>query len=545
MIIKEVKRSGGKGSSFGRLARYVLEAKSAQAAILFTKTAEYILDTQQHGEKVASYRIVNCVSEEPAMAMVEIETTQAKNTRSKADKTFHAVIAFAPGETLSEAQLVAIEDRVCEALGYGEHQRISAVHHDTDHLHIHLAINKVHPETLRCFQPYYSHYKMDAVCAELEQQYGLVRTPRIGDKRQGHEAQDAEAHRGEVSLLGWIQETVRAAESDRLAAAVDWQAFHAVLWEHGLQIRPRGAGLVVVTADGSQGVKASSVAREWSMKSLTARFGDYQSPDATVLSETPRRTYQRQPKHPGATGLYAQYQQQRREALEHREAAQAALQEEHQAYLSKLNAWYNEQFTTAKAMRGLPRRERMKTLRVEKQNDLQQWRQAQAQQMKTLRDAHPLPTWPEFLTQQVLEGNTEALEVLRRLERRQTHVSAGVLEADTVAAAKQVVLKHLTPKVRRNGDLLYATQDGGLVRDGASAVRVDRESVGAAFLALSLAEARFGKAALKVEGTASFKAQVVALSVKQGFKVTFKDVALESQRKALLHGKSPSKSRHL
>ncbi|MGF2043786.1 relaxase/mobilization nuclease domain-containing protein, partial [Staphylococcus aureus] len=28
-----------------------------------------------------------------------------------------------------------MEDRICAGLGFAEHQRVSAVHHDTDNLH--------------------------------------------------------------------------------------------------------------------------------------------------------------------------------------------------------------------------------------------------------------------------------------------------------------------------------------------------------------------------------------------------------------------------
>jgi Relaxase/Mobilisation nuclease domain len=39
------------------------------------------------------------------------------------------------------------EERFCKALGFAEHQRISVVHHDTDNVHIYVAINKIHPTT--------------------------------------------------------------------------------------------------------------------------------------------------------------------------------------------------------------------------------------------------------------------------------------------------------------------------------------------------------------------------------------------------------------
>jgi hypothetical protein len=52
LIIKVVKRGRGEGSSFERLGRYILSAKQDEA-ILFTRTAEYVMDLKGDGEKVA------------------------------------------------------------------------------------------------------------------------------------------------------------------------------------------------------------------------------------------------------------------------------------------------------------------------------------------------------------------------------------------------------------------------------------------------------------------------------------------------------------
>ncbi|MBK8603932.1 MAG: relaxase/mobilization nuclease domain-containing protein [Saprospiraceae bacterium] len=49
-----------------------------------------------------------------------------------------------------------IGDQLCDSLGYGEHQRLSVMHHDADHLHMHVAIQqKIHPERLRYHGPHY------------------------------------------------------------------------------------------------------------------------------------------------------------------------------------------------------------------------------------------------------------------------------------------------------------------------------------------------------------------------------------------------------
>jgi len=131
-----------------RIVRYMIAAQGGIEPESWQRTADYILDTKgatTQGEKVSSYRVTNCGTDDPGDATALIQATQAKNTRSKSDKTYHLVYSFPPGERPPLDVLHAIEDELCAAIGYADHQRISAVHIDTDHLHVHVAINKVHP----------------------------------------------------------------------------------------------------------------------------------------------------------------------------------------------------------------------------------------------------------------------------------------------------------------------------------------------------------------------------------------------------------------
>ena len=156
----------------------------------FAALAAYLLDADHCGAKVAFSRVTNCLAEDPGLAVKEIEATQALNRRTKNDKTYHLVVSFRAGERPTEAQLQDIEREVCEAIGLGEHQRLSALHTDTDNLHLHIAINKVHPRTRNCIEPYYDKYKLGDICRVLELRHGLERDPHVGQH-----VLDASAHR--------------------------------------------------------------------------------------------------------------------------------------------------------------------------------------------------------------------------------------------------------------------------------------------------------------------------------------------------------------
>ncbi len=187
MIAKRILRDGT--SSFKRLSDYITDAKkpghrqvevaktlTGNEAEIWERTVEYILDAAAGGERVGAIRITNCLTTEVDLAVLEIVATQGLNTRAKAERTYHMVVSFPPGETPSDEQLRDIEDELVNAIGLGEHQRISAVHTDTDHLHVHVAINQIHPQKLTRIEPYYDKLKLMEACERLEIKHDLIRT---------------------------------------------------------------------------------------------------------------------------------------------------------------------------------------------------------------------------------------------------------------------------------------------------------------------------------------------------------------------------------
>lgn len=179
MIAHRIARQAHQSSSAAKLVKYMVAAKGGIDPTSWERTADYILDTgtdTSKGEKVASYRVTNCGTDDPADAAILILATQSANTRSKSEKTYHLVFSFPPGERPDIEVLHAIEDELCESIGFADHQRISAVHIDTDHLHVHVAINKVHPTGLQNIEPYYDKRRLMEACERLELKYDLQRT---------------------------------------------------------------------------------------------------------------------------------------------------------------------------------------------------------------------------------------------------------------------------------------------------------------------------------------------------------------------------------
>jgi hypothetical protein len=260
MIAKRIVRERG-ASNFRRLGRYILDGAAEEEQAMMARMADYILGAEK--SRAANVRFSNCVSTDAELPLKEILATQTMNKRAKGDRTYHLVISFPPGERPTLSQLEDIERVLVERIGLGGHQRLSATHLDTGHLHLHVAINKIHPESFRCVEPYYDKRRLMQACVALEAKHGLMR------KAHGAFANVREASRTAREA------TLALLRSDILSKALrnpgprTWEDLHRVLREQGLQLRLRGAGLVFQNAGGTVRVKASSVARELSLKALT------------------------------------------------------------------------------------------------------------------------------------------------------------------------------------------------------------------------------------------------------------------------------------
>jgi hypothetical protein len=200
----------------------------------FAGLVKYITDTQAKGERVGYVTVTNCHQADARDAALEIQAIQALNKRAESDKTYHLIISFGAGENPAPEVLKAIETRICEGLGYREHQRVSVVHHDTDNLHIHIAINKIHPTRLTIHEPYNDHKTLGQLCDKLEGEYGLQRDNHQAQKRGAeNRAADMERHTGIETLLGWIKRECL----EQIQSAKTWKELHQVMRTNGLEIR--------------------------------------------------------------------------------------------------------------------------------------------------------------------------------------------------------------------------------------------------------------------------------------------------------------------
>lgn len=289
MIAKRIAaRTGGRG--FAGLSRYVVDAKGRPDPATWTRTADYILDTAHGGAKVSGVRVTNCGTDDPAVAAMTVLATQdayehRPGRKSKRERDYHLVISFPPGERPAASVLRDVEDRLVAAIGFADHQRLSAVHNDTEHLHIHVAINKVHPGTLRNVEPYFDKQRLMETCEALELRYGLTRTNHgieigrpVDTKENAHE-RPHEVQQHDAHTLAVLRESY----AEAIAQEPDAQSLNGVrnLSRVGV-VRNTGSGEVLLPSDEANHLERGGTQRDDALRwpgngDRGARSGDSES----------------------------------------------------------------------------------------------------------------------------------------------------------------------------------------------------------------------------------------------------------------------------
>lgn len=248
------------GRSFRALARYLVHGRSGQ----------------EH-DRIEWSTGRNLPTSEPEIAAKIMRATAAQSTRVELP-VYHLTISFDPRDRdrLSRATMERVADRVLDRLGLAEHQAVIVAHRDREHPHVHIMLNRVHPDTGRAWERWQDHLTIQAVLREEERALGLTIVPgrlaAVDGLAMPERTGVTSGERRHAARTGEpiFADRVRAHLAD-YRVAVSWRDLEAQLALDGLRLEPRGQGLVIT--DGTHYARASRVARELSLRQLEARFG--------------------------------------------------------------------------------------------------------------------------------------------------------------------------------------------------------------------------------------------------------------------------------
>lgn len=501
MIAKKSQRKNNSKSSFKSLVKYMTRDDKEQA-------------------EIGEVRITNCGFDDVDLAVKEIEATQALNTRSKSDKIYHLIFSFPVGETPTPEQLEDIEQQLCESIGYGEHQRISVVHTDTDNLHVHVAINKIHPVSHNIIELKKDYYRLDEACRELELKHGLSVDNRINGGRAATEGRESDinAHSNVVSFKDWI--TDKSPElSSLLETCNSWQDLQKGLAEYDLELRKRGAGLVISSKSEKAFCKASHVSSAFAFKALTDKLGDFERA-GTYEDITLKDKYVKSPSYQStySNELWKQYQSEYQKLSADRKQLLSHLSKDFKAQKKATHALYNQQREKIKVdalMSKKVKRKAYQLLSSERKKAVAAISASWKKERDHVREITPLVNWQTWLVKQAESGNTQALNTLRANPQK---YSKAISESSFIGQTNDEITVDIPHQVRANGDVIYNDN----IRETSDRIDVSSSSPVDVATALKIATERFG-GTLNITGDDVFKRKVVEAAFNTKQQVEFTD----------------------
>lgn len=264
--------------------------------------ARYIAAAKEKGEKLEDFWLTNCKAgeklEDLDTAIAEIHATQGMNQRSKADPNYHLVVSFAEGEKPDIEVLKDIEKEFAKALGLAHHQRVVGTHTNTENFHMHIQFNLVHPGDHKMRTPFRDFEILQSTAAALEKKHGLEVVQGRGqdNTRENQKAKDKEANTWEQSFAGYLHEHKEALRNiHRLSTS--WDELHEGLELYGVELKPRGAGLVFRDLETGKMAKASTI-DGFAKKNLEQKYGPYQKQGKFLDQPERKNTYRRRPMDP-------------------------------------------------------------------------------------------------------------------------------------------------------------------------------------------------------------------------------------------------------
>ena len=208
----------------------------------------------------AGYR--NLEGDTHAARKMEMVSLAEKSVRSKMPVS-HWIMSWEEDEQPTPEQIERCVDIFLEEMGLQGHQVIFGVHRNTRNIHLHIAVNRMNPKTLKVIQPHKGFDKNAGhrLMTKIEHEQGwkqtgisryvmlengeIVRRKREPEIKPRQKALDFEQATGEKSAQRIAQEKGH----EIIANARSWEELHAALEGVGLRFEKKHRGAVIWVGD--------------------------------------------------------------------------------------------------------------------------------------------------------------------------------------------------------------------------------------------------------------------------------------------------------
>ncbi|MEI6420588.1 MAG: TraI/MobA(P) family conjugative relaxase [Lentisphaerota bacterium] len=542
MIVKKIKnpkKSATKTARIGGLLDYILnpENKNANEKCVYSGSRNFLTDTSK--------------SQKAEMLALSQEAVRSKDTVN------HYVMSWQEGEQPSHAQIDEAVNIFLDELGLKDHQTVYGLHADTDNLHLHLVINRVHPDTLKVIKPN-KGFDIEAAhkaIARIEHAQGWRREQHgryqvLENGELGREHVDTEKQRQPDQVKRDRENRTGEKSAERIAiedgaaiikSASDWQTLHRQLAEKGLRYEKKGSGAMLFVGD--VGVKPSRVDRAASLPHLQKRLGPYEPP-SIQLNIVERKPEPIQTGQPGwetySTGRKAHYAAKNSATLDFRKQHEAARKQLATQQKTKreaiLKGSWKGRGDLLNAMRSV-----LAAGQAAEKAGMKERHQQERQQLR--EQYRPFPDFEQWLRQQQQPELADAWRYRAGESQR--------INGDTTEPPTPRDIRAYTPKIQGQ-QVHYLRKDetrqggvGSFVDKGSEIDIYDWRNKDCVLAALQLSAQKWGS--FRVNGNDDYKGLCVKLAAEHGFKISNPELqaSIESERQRLRAAQQPARESSL
>ena len=522
-----------------------IPAKRRDSRSSFKALTDYCLGISGHAKgSVLHVGFQNINS--PKTAAVEMSALATENRRCK-DPAFHFILSWRETESptieqVDEAVKIALTE--LDLLGC---QALWALQSDTENMHVHVAVNRIDPETYRAIHAAggWTKKALERAARKIEFKQGwdvemsgryavdengnvAERTEvQSGNMKLSTKARDIEAHTGRES----IERIAKIEIAPILKSALSWDELHEKLAKRGFVLERKGSGAVL--RSGNSFVKLSRAARECGISQLEKRLGAFRERrDGLEISQRQETPVER------ITGdceaAWKRYNAERSAYLAAKTRAINELKEIFKTERNELHSRHSEDRKDIYAHDWRGRGKELNQLRSlyayaqkKERLELGEMQRMRLNELKT----HFLRRFPSYKNWLAAQESEDLYRVYR-------YPGTLVLTPEQSGVIKVPAQKHLDLRdysaIKGAGFSVLYCRGGGFTADfsdmGKRIVlnknKLDETSVAAA---LQLANQKWG--ATQINGSAEYKELCVSVAVKYGLRLANPELAVEVERR--------------
>ncbi len=261
--------------------------KSTSGGRGFHGLVRYLMDGSRENpnpDRVAWAMTRNLLNDDPDLAIRTMRATASRSTRCE-KPVYHLVISWRHDENPTDPMMWRVADTTLADLGLDEHQALYVAHKDTDHRHLHIVLNRIHPDSHKAWNRGKDWPKIEISLRRQAEAMGLAYVPgRHNDpeafglkpRRPANAEYQSKVRHGEpppAARWGLDEIACRRRELAPLfEQAGSWGDLSALLAVHGVRLERKGQGLILLDDMGS--MKLSEMGKSIRLRELETRFNE-------------------------------------------------------------------------------------------------------------------------------------------------------------------------------------------------------------------------------------------------------------------------------